>query len=54
MEEVDDYLVVESSDDVSVFYVDILILFVVFGVIIVLGFSIGYGRNNCYCCGCSM
>lgn len=40
----EDYIAIEGSDNFNIFYVDILILFVVLGVIIVLGFSIGYGK----------
>ena len=51
VEEGDDHLDAESSDDASAFHVDIPTLFVVLGVTTALGFSIGYGRNNCHCCG---
>ena len=51
VEEEDDHLIAESSDDSSTFHVDIPTLFVVLGVTTALGFSIGYGRNNnCHCC----
>ena len=50
VEEEDDHLIAESSDDASAFHVDIPTLFVVLGVTTALGFSIGYGRNNCHCC----
>ncbi|KAL9987388.1 hypothetical protein ACROYT_G001682 [Oculina patagonica] len=43
VEEVDDHLAAESSDDASAFYVDIPTLFVVLGLTTALGFSIGYG-----------
>ena len=54
VEEVDDHLIAESSDDASAFHVDIPTLFVVLGVTTALGFSIGYGKNNCHCCAHSM
>lgn len=56
VEEGDDHVVAESSDNASTFHVDIPTLFVVLGVTTALGFSIGYGRNNCYnnCLGRSM
>lgn len=54
VEEADDHLMAESSDDASAFHVDIPTLFVVLGVTTALGFSIGYGKNNCHCCVHSM
>lgn len=50
VEEVDDHLIAESSDNASAFHVDIPTLFVVLGVTTALGFTIGYGKNNFHYC----
>lgn len=46
VEEVENHLSAESSDDAGSFFVDLPTLFVVLGVTTALGFSIGYGKTN--------